>query len=169
MHIRAARAEELPRLQEIEVSAGAVFRDIGMPEIADDPPLSLDLLAAYQRSGRAWVAVGADDVPAGYAVLDVVDDRIHVAQLSVHADHARRGVGSMLLDRLGELALAAGLPALSLITFRQVPWNAPYYQRLGFRELSTEELGPGLAYLLATEAEHGFDLEQRVCMLRPAS
>lgn len=168
MHIRAARAEELPRLQEIELSAGEVFRDIGMPEIADDPPPRLDLLAGYQSAGRAWVAVGPDDLPVAYAVLDVVDERIHVAQLSVHADHARRGVGSLLLDRAGDLAVAAGMSALTLVTFRDVPWNAPYYERLGFRALSTEELSPGLAYLLATEAELGFDLEQRVCMVRPA-
>lgn len=169
MHIRGARTDELPRLQEIEVSAGAVFRDIGMPEVADDPPPRLDLLAQYQSAGRAWVAVDPDDLPVAYAMLDVVDERIHVAQLSVHADHARRGVGRQLLDRAGGLALAAGLSALTLITFRGVPWNAPYYERLGFRELSIEELSPGLAYLLATEAEHGFDLQQRVCMLRPAS
>lgn len=168
MRIRAARAEELPRLQEIEVSAGAAFREIGMPEVADDPPPRLDLLDRYRRAGRAWVIAGAEDLPVAYAMLDVVDERIHVAQLSVHPDHARRGLGGQLLDRAGALAVAAGMSALTLITFRDVPWNAPYYARLGFRELSTEELAPGLAYLLATEAEHGFDLQQRVCMLRPA-
>lgn len=56
MRIRAVRPGEVPVLQDIERAAGRRFRDIGMPEIADDEPLPLGELARYQRAESAWVA-----------------------------------------------------------------------------------------------------------------
>jgi hypothetical protein len=55
------------------------------------------------------------------------------------------------------------LAGMTLITFRGVPWNAPYYERLGFRELPESEVTPGLAALKAAE---GGNITARVCMLR---
>jgi hypothetical protein len=51
-----------------------------------------------------------------------------------------------------------------LTTFRDVPWNAPYYQRLGFHILRDEELGPGLRSIRAHETQLGLPPESRVCM-----
>jgi GNAT superfamily N-acetyltransferase len=155
-------------LQEIEVSSGAVFREVGMPEIADDPPMSLEVLAEHQRAGRAWVAVDADE-PVAFVVVEVLDGGAHIGQISVHADHARRGIGRMLLDHVESWAREQRLNALTLTTFRSVPWNAPYYARLGFRELADEALTPGLARVVEREAAHGLDPADRVCMRRPVS
>jgi hypothetical protein len=59
------------------------------------------------------------------------------------------------------------MPALSLTTFREVQWNGPYYERLGFTVLAPAEWGPELAALMAGEAEHGLDPEHRIAMVRP--
>lgn len=59
-----------------------------------------------------------------------------------------------------------GLPALTLVTFRGVPWNAPHYERLGFRELAAAEITPGLAALAAAAAQGSRDRSVRVCMRR---
>ena len=76
----------------------------------------------------------------------------------------------MLIDHLAGWAVRRGLPALTLITFRGVPWNAPYYERLGFRELASGEVTPGLAALWAadrgTGRDTGRDSPVRVCMRR---
>ena len=85
-------------MQDIERAAGAAFRDIGMPEIADDEPLSLDELAAYRRARRAWVAVGQNGRLVAYLVADLVDGSLHVGQVSVHPASARRGVGRAMLE-----------------------------------------------------------------------
>jgi ribosomal protein S18 acetylase RimI-like enzyme len=130
MRMRAAGDEELVVLQDIERAAGRCFRDIGMPEIADDEPPTLDELAAYRRAGRAWVAVDASDRPVAYLIADLVDGNVHVEQVSVHPDSARRGVGRSLLDHVAGRAAADGVPAMTLTTFAQVPWNAPYYERV---------------------------------------
>ncbi|MGP4019684.1 GNAT family N-acetyltransferase [Saccharopolyspora sp. 5N708] len=99
----------------------------------------------------------------------MLDGSVHVGQISVHADHVRRGIGRMLLDHVESWAREQGLAALTLTTFRTVPWNAPYYARLGFREMADEEITPGLAELAAREAAHGLDLAARVCMRRAIS
>ncbi|MGC5019640.1 GNAT family N-acetyltransferase [Micromonospora sp. DT47] len=165
--IRTAKADELADLQRIEVASGAPFRDIGMVEIADAPPLALEVFAACQRAGRVWVVVDAGDRPIAFAVADLVDDCVHVQQISVHPDHARRGVGRRLLDHVAGWAAARKLPALTLTTFRSVPWNAPYYARCGFVALSSADLTAGLAEVLAAEAAMGLDPADRVAMRRP--
>jgi ribosomal protein S18 acetylase RimI-like enzyme len=166
MRIRAATAMELPALRDIERAAGLAFAGIGMPEIAADEPPSLDELTGYQRAGRAWVTVGQNARLVAYLLADLVDGNMHVEQVSVHPDCARRGVGRSLLDYVAGRAASAGRPALTLTTFSQVPWNAPYYERCGFRQLADSELTPGLRAIRRQEAEHGLDRWPRVCMRR---
>ncbi|MCW3817551.1 GNAT family N-acetyltransferase [Micromonospora sp. DR5-3] len=163
---RIARADELTEVQRIEVASGALFREIGMADVADMPPLPLDVLTDRQRAGRVWVAVDGDNRPVAFAVVDLVDGGAHVQQLSVDPAYARRGIGRGLLDDVAGWAAARGLPALTLTTFRSVPWNGPYYARCGFRELTGAEVTPGLAELLAAEAALGLDPAERIAMRR---
>nr|BFD86813.1 GNAT family N-acetyltransferase [Streptomyces sp. Xyl84] len=166
MDIRSPRVSELPVLQDIERAAGQRYHDIGMPEIAEDEPPALDELARYQRDGRAWVAVDAADVPVAYLIADRVDGNFHVEQVSVHPGSARRGVGRSLLEHLADHARSRRAPALTLTTFADVPWNASYYTRCGFRVLAESMLTPGLREIREREAAHGLDRWPRVCMRR---
>ncbi|MFJ8977209.1 GNAT family N-acetyltransferase [Streptomyces sp. NPDC102282] len=166
MRIRPVNADDLPRLQDIERATGQCFRDIGMAEIAEDEPLSVDELARYRKSGPAWAAVDAADLPVAYLIAEPVDGNLHVEQVSVHPDHARRGTGQALLNRLADHAAFDGVPALTLTTFTEVPWNAPYYLRCGFRVLDEEGIGPGLRGIRRRERAHGLDRWPRVCMRR---
>ena len=154
-------------LQDIERAAGAPFRDLDMAAVAEDPPLPITALAAFARGGRAWVYTDEQDRPAAYLLLEIVDGDAHVEQVSVHPDHARRGIGAALLEVAAEWARASDLPALTLTTFANVPWNAPYYARLGFEVIPAGHLGPGLRRLRSTEAAHGLDRWPRVAMRRP--
>ena len=49
---------------------------------------------------------------------------------------------------------------------QDIPWNAPFYGRLGFRALEEEELGPGLLAVREHEARDGLAVRERVCMRR---
>jgi len=161
--IRQARPEDVGRLQAIQLAAGNAFRDIGMPAAADTFPLPAESLSGYRRAGRAWVAADEHDEPVGFVVADVVDGCAHIEQVSVHPAHAGQRIGAMLLDYVADWAAEQDMPAMTLITFRGVPWNAPYYERLGFRELTEAEVTPGLA---ARSADQGGNSAARVCMLR---
>jgi ribosomal protein S18 acetylase RimI-like enzyme len=161
MDIRTARLDELPLLQDIERAAGSCFRDIGMPEIADDDPLPLDELARYQRAATALVADDGTGTPVAYLLAEPVDGNLHIEQVSVHPRHAHRRIGRALIDHL---AAHGAAPALTLTTFAEVPWNAPYYARCGFRVLPDDALAPGLRAIRHREAAHGLDRWPRVCM-----
>ncbi|MFE3093416.1 GNAT family N-acetyltransferase [Streptomyces sp. NPDC059248] len=166
MRIRRAEAADLPLLRDIERAAGEPFRGIGMVEIAEDEPPAEEILERYRAAGRAWVAVDDDDRPLAYLIHDTVDGAAHVEQVSVRPDAARRGLGRALIDHLGERAAAEGLGALTLTTFAEVPWNAPYYARIGFRALDDAGITEGLQEIRRAEQEHGLDRWPRVCMRR---
>ena len=150
--IRPPRRDEHEALRWIERDAGRAFSAIGMARIADDDPPSLAELEAFLASGRAWVAVDEQDRPIAYLLSSVVDGYAHIDQVSVVSAHARRGLGAMLIENLATTARKEGRPALTLTTFRDVPWNAPYYQRLGFVIVDPAEQGPELAALVSRES-----------------
>jgi ribosomal protein S18 acetylase RimI-like enzyme len=140
---RAARRDDLPAVRELERAAGAAFRDLGMAAVADDEPPSITELAAFQEDSRAWVITDDADHPVAYLLIDVVDGNAHVEQISVHPDHARQGLGKTLLDTAAAWAAEHGLAALTLTTYSDVPWNAPYYERLGFQVMAEAQITMG--------------------------
>jgi GNAT superfamily N-acetyltransferase len=166
MPIRAARSDDLDRLRDIERAAGQAFRAIGMDAIADDEPMSVAVLDEYRANGRVWVATDDEDAPVAYVVVDVLDGNAHVEQVSVHPDHAGRGLGAQLIDHVAAWAANQRLPAVTLTTFRDVPWNAPYYERCGFVVLDDADIGPELRRRVDEETAHGLDPTIRVCMRR---
>ncbi|MFE6689268.1 GNAT family N-acetyltransferase [Streptomyces sp. NPDC057743] len=168
MIIRVPDPSDLPALRALERAAGEPFRALDMARIADDEPPPLALLTEYQRAGRALAAYDDErpgEPPRGYLLWDPVDGCTHIEQVSVHPERAHRGIGRALIDRAEQ---DSGLPALTLTTFADVPWNAPYYARLGFCRLTPAELTPGLRAIRAHEAELGLDHWPRVCMRREA-
>ena len=167
--IRRAELRDLERLREVERAAGEAFRDVGMAAVADDEPPAPADLRDHQVHGRAWVATAGDgtDVAVAYLLLDVVDGAAHVEQVSVHPAWARRGLGRRLIETAAAWAAGRGLTAVTLTTFAEVPWNAPYYARLGFAVVPESELGPGLRAVRRRERDLGLDAWPRVAMRRP--
>ena len=162
--IRPARPTDFDRLRDLDARAGAAFADVGMPEIAAHEPPSHEMLAHYVRHERAWVL--EDGVVAAYLLARVVGECAHVEQVSVDPEFRGRGLGRALIDHLDGWARERSMPALTLTTFRDVPWNEPYYRRIGFVEAPAEG---ALADIVAKEAEHGLDPVRRVCMRREVS
>jgi hypothetical protein len=105
--------------------------------------------------------------PVGYAMARVIDGGGHLDQLSVVPEHGGRGLGRRLIDHVDGWAADRGLPALTLSTFRDVPWNGPWYRRLGFAVVPEGELGPGLRAVRRRERRLGLDLSRRQFMRRP--
>lgn len=165
--IRVARDDELPGLRALERASGEPFRGIGMAAIADEEPTSLADMSHYQRAGRAWV-ITEDGPPVGFLLAFPVDGRLHIAQVSVHPTAARRGLGRALIEHVAGEAAADGITELSLTTYTEVPWNAPFYRRLGFIELPEDRLGPGLRAIRELERAAGLDRWPRATMIREA-
>jgi ribosomal protein S18 acetylase RimI-like enzyme len=165
--LRTARRDDLPAIQQLERAAGAAFRDLGMSAVADDEPPSIPDLASFQQDGRAWVITDDADHPVAYLLIDVVDGNAHVEQVSVHPDHSRRGLGRTLLDTAAAWAEQRGLAALTLTTYCDVPWNAPYYERLGFQVMAEAQISEGFRRIREHEKARGLARWPRVTMRRP--
>lgn len=164
--IRQARADDLPVLRELERAAGEPFRDLVMDVVADDDPPTVHDLAQFQQAGRAWVYVDAEDRPVAYLLLEVIDGYGHIEQVSVHPEYARQGLGRQLLDVADEWARRHDLHGLTLTTYAHVPWNAPYYERLGFRVLNDMEITDGIRVRREHETAKGLDAWPRAAMMR---
>jgi GNAT superfamily N-acetyltransferase len=155
--IRPARPDELAELIEIERAADRLFPLAGYGETPG--PASLEEL----RAATALLVSG--EPPAGYARIEVVDGRAHLAGLSVRPRFMRQGRGSELVRAACAWAAEHGYPEITLCTFAEVPWNGPFYAKLGFVELA--ELTPGLTALRDAERSSGLDaMGRRVVLIR---
>lgn len=156
---------DLHRLVVVEVEAGQVFRTIGMTKVAEDVPQVSDLREAAEAE-RLWVTEVGSEV-AGYISAEVLDGNAHVAQVSVAPAYAGRALGRAMIEFLEDWGRAASRPATTLTTFRDVPWNGPYYLRLGYRVLREDDIGPELASTMAHEASlPGIEASLRCAMVK---
>ena len=162
--IRAARPSDYDKLADIERAAGEMFRDVGLPEIADHDPYDADELAA---AVALFVAAGGDDEPIGYAMVELVDGHAHLGQISVLPEHGGQGVGSQLLDAVAGWARDQGHTEITLTTFRDVPFNAPLYAKRGYAVVPDADWTEALRELVDREAEMGLEPAARVVMRRP--
>lgn len=164
--IRLAALDDVEYIPMIESQAGELFRKIGMDSIADAPVPSLELVTRYVEERRLWVY---DDGagPVAFVVASVVDDCAHIVQVSVVPERRGESLGAALIDEVESWARSHGLCALTLTTFRDVPWNEPYYQRIGFSEVRPPP-GSELADLVCEEARE-LDAAARVTMRREIS
>ncbi len=165
--IRKALPTDLEAIRATERAAGSVFRAIiGMDAVADDEPAAAEELMKFLDSGMAWVEVDPEDRAIAFLLLERLDDSAHIEQVTVHPEHSRRGIGAALIDEAARWATRQQLDGLTLTTFENVPWNAPYYARLGFVVLPEDEWTPELRAKVAAETEHGLDAWPRVVMKR---
>jgi len=161
--IDRARPEDLALLPAIERAAARLLRGHA-PESVLDKATDLDTFADAARHGRLWVALDGD-APVGFALVEMLaDDLPHLAEVDVEPAHGRRGLGTALVRAACEWAGATGFSMLTLTTFRAVPWNLPFYARLGFVEIPRDRLRPELAALVSDEAARGLPPETRAVM-----
>ena len=163
--IRLARPDDIAPLPAIETAAAQLFRQSAYPWIADEPNgMSETLMVECQDEWRLWVATGADDRPIGFAAYTCLDDQVWLGELSVHPDHARRRIGAALIAAAERFYGRRGARRMTLTTFSDIPWNAPYYGRLGFSVIPSLEAESFLACQIEKELEWGVPTGSRVAM-----
>lgn len=165
--IRCARLADLPLLPAIEDAAGTRFIGTSAVGDMDLPNVPGSAFAAAEARGSLWVAVDADDRPLGFLLAEPHPPWLHIQELDVHPDHNGRGLGRALVAAAATAAPRLGCDRLSLTTFRDIAWNAPWYRRQGFDELAAGDCPGWLVAKLVHEAEVGLDPANRCAMVRP--
>lgn len=155
VRIRDVTRHHIPLLQAIETSSDQLFLDMFHPE---NWPQAASGEERDRENGFIRVAE-VDGAACGFAhVLDVrasVPSTAHLEQLSVAAGYQRRGVGAALMQNVIAAAQRAGYSRITLRTYADVPWNAPFYAKWGFTEQQFFE--PFYADLISTEQALGLE------------
>ncbi|UPO78626.1 GNAT family N-acetyltransferase [Arthrobacter sp. Helios] len=121
------------------------------------PPAGTAELAA----ARQVLVIG--EPIAGFARIEEVEGFAHLEQLSVRPAAAGAGLGRLLVSAALEWAQTHGYPGMTLCTFADVPFNAPFYRSCGFEVIEPQG---ELAQLRLHEAELGLDEAGRRVAMR---
>jgi GNAT superfamily N-acetyltransferase len=156
--VREARPDELSHLPAVEAAADTMYGPLGIGPLP--PPGTPEELAT------ALVILVSGDPPRGFCRIDGLAGGAHIEQLSVHPDAGRQGRGRALLQAACGWATAQHYSELTLATYRDVPWNAPFYASEGFIEAGPVDDWYAARGLPPEEAVMG-KFGTRVLMRRP--
>ncbi len=149
----------------IERAAATLFKtQEGLETLDPEDITAVDDLKRFIRKGHSLVAHVGERM-AGFLVNEPFGRELHIWELDVDPDFQRSGIGSGLVRACMIDARNSGFTALVLTTFRDVPWNAPFYARLGFEEVLALDAHPRLAGVLSSESANGLPVERRCAMI----
>lgn len=180
-----ASSFDFSRLGYIEAAGDAQFPPGRLPGEPGSDNVPVVELEAALAEGLLWIAVEKDgneerptdagntlgteknadaDRAVGFAVCEHRADHLHLRQIVIAPPLQRRGIGGLFMERVFSEAVKRGCSAVTLTTFADIPWNAPYYRRHGFRDLQNCEMTPELRKDL--EAEKAAGMVRRIAMIR---
>ena len=137
--VRAARAADLKRIGDIEDSGGALFEE-ALGDLTGDVLLSPAPSGGERNDAPGFLlVVGPVGDPFGFSHVEVVDGFAHLGQVSVRPERMRQGYGAALVRESMHEAWQLGYDRMSLTTYADLPWNAPFYASLGFVEETRPE------------------------------
>ena len=162
--IERAQPEHLYALPEIEQQAAALFEGWNVPKSVLEDTTPLEDFQAAQAAGLLWVAISPQQQPVGFALVEREGTVLHLEEIDVHPRHGQQGIGRALVQAVCAWAREQDYTEITLTTYQDIPWNAPFYGRVGFEVLNTAELTPELRARVRAEAERGLNPERRVVM-----
>ena len=159
-------------MQTVENEAATMFDGTGLLDRVPDEPAEPALLADAIDDTRLWVAVaavaGAGGTDAvGFALGAWCGTDAHLQELDVVPQWGRRGIGRRLVAEVIAWAGRNHRERLTLTTFAEIPWNAPFYARLGFSVLPVGSWTDAHRVVWEREREMGLPMQQRVVMAVP--
>ena len=164
--IGLSESDDVIGLPALECRAAALFstEDLSPELAAEETPLSV--FEQAQREARLIVARNKAGRVVGFAHLIWVGGLAHLEEVDVEPEFGRRGIGRLLVEASCEWARARESDRITLSTFRNVAWNAPFYARLGFSEIREADLSAELRRLREKEGREGLDPNKRIMMCR---
>ena len=85
----------------------------------------------------------ANGVAFGLAAVQRLDGGCWLRLLAVHPDQGRRGIRSALVQETIRHGRSINAAQCGLSTFRDIPFNQPFYEALGLREIALSDATPG--------------------------
>lgn len=161
--IAPASEQDLHFLPVIELAAASLL--VGhAPESVLNETTSIRHFRQAAAGGRLWVAA-TGHVPVGFVHVELLPSGApHLEEIDVHPSHGRQGLGRRLVTTACDWVARQGYSAMTLTTFRDVPFNMKFYASCGFHEVLEANLDPELAAIVESEGKRGLAPERRVVM-----
>ena len=165
--IRYARLDELQAIRAVEMSAEKALVEAGIefPENSEELYSDLEYSDAI-RNKYLRVAQAEDGSVLGFYFWKVVDGDAYLAEIDVRQESQGQGAGSDLLEDFCEVVERDGFRKAWLTTFRDLPFNAPWYARSGFEVVGVEECGPEMKAVWQHEVDCNTLVAPRVIMCK---
>ena len=162
--IRAGRRKDFPRLAETELDAFVVWAEacgvtqepVSAPVFLLEQSLHEELLLVAEEAGRV----------VGFTLGLNEGGTLYIVEVDVERAAQGKGAGTALIFAMLDRGRERGFAEAALTTDRYVPFNAPFYTRLGFRILEAAETPAFLRRRLKAQIDSGLDPERRVAMLK---
>lgn len=162
--VRAAEARETALLQALERDAAQSYVALAQTAFCATAPVRTDQEHALARQHGVALVMAGEDRPIGFLLAVPKDGRAHLLELAVARSYQGRGYGRRLIAAFETWASQAGFDEATLTTFKDVPWNAPFYGRLGYEHFELQGDRPELANVVREERDAGFHRAPRVVM-----
>lgn len=160
--LRPGRTADIFRLQEIERAAAELFRDSDLIDIDVMSVIPMgDHIACIEEGISIVAEIGSRIV--GFVIGEMHGAVAYLRELDVDPHFQRRGLGARLVRAYVDAARTRSAQAIYLSTFRDPPWNAPFYRRLGFADVDRADYLPWMTEMEAAQAAF-LDLSTRVFM-----
>jgi len=154
--IRPFRPDDADTLYDVEGAATGLLIGAGYPQFLEGQAPPRADFAKVLAGRTVFVAAGiGDDTPIGYAALGDIEGAAYLNQLSVLPAQGRKGIGSALLEAALGHARWQFAPIMALSTFRDVPFNAPFYAKRGFVAVDPATADPALLRQFQAEIPDG--------------
>lgn len=160
--IRPSVTADIFRLQDIERAAAELFRGSGLIDIDRMAVVSLTDHMASIEAGLSFVATVKGRI-AGFAMGEQQELDVYLHEIDVDPAYQQRGIGAQLVQTFIGAAHARNARDIYLATFRDPPWNAPFYRKLGFEDVARADYLPWMTALEDSQASF-LDLATRVFM-----
>lgn len=139
--MRAAIDElQKPYLNDAQIAASRLFMGLDTQLVADGTYFMVSRAGELAGCGgwsRRATLYGGDQTPGrSPALLDPARDAARVRAMYTHPDHARRGVGRLILDLCEHAARAEGFRAVELVATRA---GEPLYRACGYQPVEPFE------------------------------
>ena len=175
--IRLARKGDMKAIKEIELKSAVRFKGTGLIDDLLDHHFEQGLLKELIGDGQVWVAeqilcdnqpasskTASASAPVGFAIATVLGPVAYLEEVDVLPSHGRKGLGRRLVETVAEWARGRNFPHLTLSTFVNIAWNAPFYSTMGFEKLPKSQWSKEIEEIYVLEQKLGLPVEERTFM-----
>ena len=162
--IRNASPEDIKFLPDIEKEAARLFIKYGLEAGVFNDVSSISDLQAAQKNELLWIAEFKKKI-IGFAFAEKISSGLVLLEIDVLPVFNQQGIGTALVRKVLANAQKKGFNRVFLTTFKEIPWNYPFYKKLGFKVVNSDKYEEDIIRIVDRENSAGLDKEKRVVMV----